>query len=188
MDVPIYADSLASLAALNDRRLWLTERQEMVSAQIIHRCAVAYRAGEIAAEAMQALYRELRDNNPPGWSKAWAAAGLPCIREVNAFIRRAALDAPNESDGSWSGGNPIVRAPRPSAGTAVVYLLYDEAGDPVYLGSTASFVARLSAHRHAGKSFAFWRAWPCADREDAYRREEQMLRQALPRLNVKAGR
>jgi hypothetical protein len=53
------------------------------------------------------------------------------------------------------------------------------------VGSSANFQQRMVVHRRT-KQFASWRAWPCLNRKDAYRREDAMLREYAPYLNKKA--
>lgn len=70
---------------------------------------------------------------------------------------------------------------RPPTGQAVAYVLYDGL-EPVYIGSTGHFSARLARHRR-DKTFDRWTAYPCADREAAYLLEDQLLAERFPPLN-----
>ncbi len=116
---------------------------------------------------------------------AWdEIVGTPWKR-VAQFAKRL----PNGPEGSWTGEYPIAAgAPSPLSGAAVVYVLFDEANAPCYVGSTHTFRARLRRHEKDGKRFVRWQAHPCDDRDHAYRLEDRLLRQHMPYLNRKASR
>jgi hypothetical protein len=184
---PDLTSTLDQLKAVDERRRYLTERQHVMIAQVAHRAGLRWRAGSMPREEVLAFYSQLRDVSAVGFMKAWEDAGLPSARSLRERMRYEALTQPSEPDGSWAGSQPIGEQRRPPARQAVVYLLYDGA-EPIYLGSTDRFVTRISTHRRDGKQFTSWHAWPCRDREHAYEREVEMLRQSLPRLNQRAGR
>lgn len=185
------AELAASLASTLDHMAVMTERIARLEAlvlasqeQVSHRVAIARRAGEIDDAELYALYERYREASAgrPKFSEPWS-------KELGGFPRSPKLrDLPNMPDGSWRGSMPVLMQPRPPRGVSVVYVLYDEANEPCYVGSTLDFKARIKAHVKAGKRFASWAAWPCRDREHAYQREEQMLRDVMPYLNRKAAR
>jgi hypothetical protein len=182
--------SLQTLQATGARVTYLTDRLRMTVAQITHRAAVQYRTGDLTAEDLCDVYDALRDaaGEHQGWTKPWKDEGLPDIRTLRRQIRKAkGQDGAPGPEGYWEGENPHSGTAYPPRWCAVVYVLYDTGGQPVYLGSTHHFANRVRAHRQ-DKQFSRWRAWPCRDREDAYRREEEMLRGHLPPLNRKAAR
>jgi hypothetical protein len=90
---------------------------------------------------------------------------------------------------SWVGNFPLDwREPAPRDGLSVVYVLYDDTNEPVYVGSSEKFRQRLKAHVKAGKVLTAWMAAPCADRAHAYQVEERLLKERLPPLNKRASR
>lgn len=184
---PDLASMLDQLAEVDEQRRRMVDLQEVLIDQVTWCAGVHWKAGRMGREELVEFYSRVRDLGEVGFRAWWDAAGLPDIRKIRAQIRREAAGQPSEADGSWAGTLPIADQRRPPNGQAVVYLLFDGA-DPVYLGSTDQMMSRLSGHVHDGKRFTSWRAWPCRDREDAYRREVEMLRGCLPRLNVRAGR
>lgn len=99
--------------------------------------------------------------------------------------RRRIRAIPNGPDGhSWIGTFPVEKwAPIPARGMCVVYVLYDESGHPVYVGSTEDLGTRLQRHRYDGKVFAAWMAYRCTNREKAYKLEAKMLAAHRPPLN-----
>jgi predicted GIY-YIG superfamily endonuclease len=92
-------------------------------------------------------------------------------------------------DGTWRGSSPLAEGDHmPARGRCVVYVLYDAAGQPCYVGSTQHLLVRLQSHRHNGKAFTSWTASACADREAAYQLEERLLSEYQPYLNRKRSR
>lgn len=181
--------SLQMLATLGQRRAYLAERQFDTIAQITHRAATAWRAREIDDVTLRDIYLAMRSISPVGWSKTWQEEDLPQITTLNTWIARHSSDRGPEADGSWQGTYPRdPDGPCPRKGQSVVYVLYDDQLDPVYLGSTHHLTERLKRHRRDGKRFSYWRAFPCRTREEAYALEDQMLKGSLPKLNRKAGR
>ena len=71
---------------------------------------------------------------------------------------------------------------------SVVYVLYGETNEPVYLGSTANLRNRLSVHNLGNIPWSAYMAVQCRDREDAYEVEERLLRSRMPPMNKKASR
>lgn len=91
--------------------------------------------------------------------------------------------------GTWVGTFPIESdQPMPMWGEAVVYVLFDLNNDPCYVGSTETFTTRLRTHQREKLGLARWMAYRCADREDAYRLEDKLLKEHKPHMNKKRGR
>ncbi|WP_432563691.1 GIY-YIG nuclease family protein [Kineococcus sp. SYSU DK003] len=185
-------DSLAStldqIARLKQRRETLKQAQRDAEAQLVHRVGVAHRRGDLSEQDLVDLYYSLREasQREPGFATRWDEAVDLDSRTIARARQFNSL--PNGPDGSWQGDNPLpAGASAPRTGVAVVYVLFDDDGSPCYVGSSMQFRSRLTWHRKR-KSFRYWAAYPCADREDAYVREERMLREVLPRLNKKASR
>jgi hypothetical protein len=144
-----------------------------------------YRAGRLDTAGLTNGYERYRKaaRGVPGFGRIWH-------QETGVHpgaAQSAARHAPSGPGRSWQGAYPI-EGGRPPDGQAVVYVLYDELNEPCYVGSTDVFVDRLRQHVAAGKAFAYWSAWPCPDRETAYQREDDLLRQVKPYLNRRAGR
>jgi predicted GIY-YIG superfamily endonuclease len=68
-----------------------------------------------------------------------------------------------------------------------VYVLFDAAGEPCYIGSTQNFRERARVHR-TGIAYERWVAYPCTDREAAYELETRLLKEHKPYRNKKRGR
>lgn len=153
--------------------------------QLFHSIGAAYRAGEIGDLELIAIFKRVRATKVPRSLTYWNAH-----IEINwRKIDRLEENLPNGPEGSWVGEWPSPqRAPHPIAGIPVVYVLYDVDNEPVYVGSTGKFRARMGQHVTAGKSFVYWQAHRCRDREHAYQMEVRLLGQRLPRLNFKVGR
>jgi hypothetical protein len=95
---------------------------------------------------------------------------------------------PNSPDGTWHGTWPLHGGSFPSYGMCVVYVLYDHANAPCYVGSTQNLKVRLKWHAGDGKAFRQWTAFRCADRAAAYALEDRLLAEHKPYLNKKAAR
>ena len=147
--------------------------------QLIHRAGIEFTSGRIDMFDLHEVTRTVAVQRNGKRRTRWLAAGLPSPEEIRAFV----LSQPNCPDGSWwRQGQYCGGGSRPPDGQSVVYVLYDDRNEPCYVGPIEHFDERLMAHRK-DKDFASWRAWPCLDREDAYRRESEMLRDVMPRLN-----
>lgn len=153
--------------------------------QVLHRIGTEYRAGTITQGQLCTALDAIRPLQMPGRMKMWdEIIGVPWKR-----VAQLAKQLPNGPEGSWVGEYPILaEAPRPIAGIAVVYVLFDQDNEPCYVGSTDKFSVRMAAHVKDGKRFACWQAHPCKDREHAYRLEDRLLRRHMPYLNRKASR
>jgi hypothetical protein len=176
------AASVGHLGVLGAKVARLREAQAETVAQIAHRAAVLYRAGELADGDALEVYLALREFGGSGFSRAWLAAGLPSLSRMRWRVE----NRPNGSDGSWHGGYPLALTdPAPPVGQCVVYVLYDEAGAPCYVGSTQTLRVRLRQHAY-DKRFVRWQAYPAEDRTAAYDMETRFLQSHKPYLNKRA--
>lgn len=183
------AEGLAHIAQLKEQRLALAQEQHLAEERFAERVGAAHRGGELGDEDLVDLYFSLREASQaePGFASRWDQA----VDLDSRIIARSRLfqSLPNGPNGSWQGDNPLPSsAAAPRTGIAVVYVLYDDTLKPCYVGSTMRFRNRLAHHRRDQKAFRYWAAYPCRDREHAYAREEQMLREVLPPMNRKSGR
>lgn len=183
-------DSTAQHIALIDQRLRrLSALRWQAIDQMLARIGSEYRTGDLTLDDMIALYEEMRALRVP--ADRWAAATGLAHREIyREKCRRAASvrHTPNGPEGSWYGTWPMpTDDPRPGKGTPVVYVLFDAANQPCYVGSTADFRTRLKQHAKT-KAFAAWTAQPCEDREHAYAVEDVALKRHKPPMNGRAGR
>lgn len=149
-------------------------------------------SGQLDMLSLLALYDEL---NCPGLFTAWKAMGLPHVQRMRAYAAIAERSRPNDAAsggwvGEWNWDDPDgpLTDNYPRDLVPVVYVLYAADCTPIYCGSTEHFKQRLKNHHRDGKSFVAWRAIPCADRQQAYDLEDQLLKQSCPPLNRKAGR
>lgn len=171
--------------------------------QVMHRLGVEYRAGIVGQSEVGDILHEVRHLLAPGWMKRCEVAlGFPVRKLMSSRAQKTANEAmygQNEAWG-WSGscsmewtddGRPLERTvswPRPMKGVSVVYLLHSVFGDPLYVGSTHDFSARIKSHLLDGKPAAFWSAYLCANREEAYVLEDRLLKENMPTMNKRRGR
>lgn len=185
-----YGSTLQHIELLRAKIATLQAAQEQAEDQVIHRAACDYQAGHLSIEELFTLYKWIRERTVGRILTRWnqhmpREAWSQCIRHT---VNRIHLHRP-DPDGTWRGIYPLDRSVRyPAPGVSVVYVLFDEANDPCYVGSTKDFGTRVDAHRRDGKQFARWMAHPCTDRESAYELEARLLREHLPYLNKRAGR
>jgi predicted GIY-YIG superfamily endonuclease len=177
--------TLQHIRLLQEKEARLAEARRNALAQTLHRIGSDYRTGRITLHQLCVAVEAIQELNMPGRMKAWdEIVGVSWQR-----LKRMAKQLPNGPEGSWVGEYPIpLDAPRPIYGVPVVYVLFDEVNEPVYVGSTDKFSPRMTAHEKSGKHFVRWQAHPCDDREHAYRLEDRLLKQHKPRLNRKASR
>lgn len=179
------AATLQHIRLIQDKENRLAAARAEAMEQAIHRIATEYRAGSLTYEHLCTAMVAIRAIRHQGAMKRWdQVVGVPWKR-----LAHYAKRLPNGPEGSWVGEYPIpLDAPIPIYGVSVVYVLFDEANEPCYVGSTNKFSPRLTAHEKDGKRFVRWQAHPCEDRDHAYRLEDRLLRQHKPYLNRKASR
>jgi hypothetical protein len=148
-----------------------------------------YRMGRITKEQLVDVYRSVRPYLSNGFSVRWEERIPVPFRWIQGAAKLANMSRMNGPNGaSWTGVWPPERnAPAPLAGTPVVYVLYDAAGEPIYLGSSKNLRNRLKVHSRE-RDFAAWIAVPCASREAAFLTEDYHLRTRPPSQNKKPSR
>lgn len=181
-----YDDTLQHIALINAKLRTLYDCQAEAETQIIHRIACDFEAGRIGTRELYDVFMRLKATAADGFNKRWSAR-FP--DQYNAHrMRYVYLNLP-DPDGNWRGLFPLGPTEvAPPAGQSVVYVLFDAANAPCYVGSTEHLRARLKNHADNGKQFARWLAYPCADREAAYLLEERLLSEHKPYLNRRCGR
>jgi predicted GIY-YIG superfamily endonuclease len=182
-----YAATLQHLELLRRRRDDLRAKQARAEDQHLHRIACAYAAGQIDIDDLAVAYAEFKELADAGYSKAWNAAIPVSAAKIQSHIKIRSYREPNGPHGTWEGPFPFGEETSPGEGTSVVYVLFDVANVPCYVGSTAHFRRRLHQHADGGKTFVFWRAYPCGSRAEAYRLESRLLREHKPYLNKRAA-
>lgn len=177
--------TLQHIRLIQEKEARLAEARRAALSQTLHRIGTDYRTGQLTQAQLCAALQEIRELDMSGRMNMWdEIVGVPWKR-----LLQVARQLPNGPEGSWVGEYPIpAHTARPISGTAVVYVLFDDRNEPCYVGSTARFSARMTAHEKDGKRFVRWQAHPCDDREHAYRLEDRLLRRHKPYLNQKASR
>jgi hypothetical protein len=156
--------------------------------QLLVCAARDHRAGSLALDDLADLYLKVRSLGPGFTRLRNQHMDIPAVA-IAAHMRLREINRPNGPGGYfWCGPYPChLDSPRPLKGVAVVYVLYDRGNEPVYVGSSGNFGARLRDHKK-DKDFTWWLAYPCQSREAAYLLEDGLLAARKMRLNVKAGR
>lgn len=177
--------TLQHIRLIQEKETRLAEARRGALEQALHRIGSDYRTGRITQHQLCIAVAEINNLQMPGRMKAWdQIVGISWKR-----LTQLARQLPNGPAGSWVGEYPIpLDAPRPIYGVPVVYVLFDEANVPCYVGSTDKFSPRMTAHEKSGKRFVRWQAHPCDDREHAYQVEDRLLKRHKPYLNRKASR
>lgn len=182
MSAPPYAATEQHIRLIQAKRVKLTAALIDAQEQYITAVAREFATGTMLWSELLRAYGVIRDSGLPGYGARWQAV-IP--HTVHHIKRMAAIDEVEE----WSGtGMDVYLDPgRPPKGACVVYLLCDEAGHPIYTGSTENFTSRTSHHRR-DKTWASWRAYRCRDRAHAYEVERRFLQQYKPSLNKQGAR
>ncbi len=177
--------TLQHIRLIQEKEARLAAARRDALQQTLHRIGSDYRTGQITHAQLITAFTHVRTLEMSGRMSAWdAIVGISHRRLI-----QMAKQLPNGPEGSWVGEYPIpMDAPRPIYGVAVVYVLFDDANVPCYVGSTDKLSPRLTAHAKDGKRFVSWQAHPCDDREHAYRLEDRLLKRHKPYLNRKASR
>lgn len=179
------AATLQHIGLIQEKEARLAQARREAMEQVIHRIASEYRTGALTYTQLCSALAAVRGAQHQGAMRLWDdVVGVPWKR-----LAQYAKRLPNGPEGSWIGDYPFPPdSPIPIYGVSVVYVLFDEANTPCYVGSTDKFSPRMTAHEKSGKRFVRWQAHPCDDREHAYRLEDRLLRQHKPYLNRKASR
>lgn len=174
---------------LHRKREQLLTAQVAAEEQFLHQLGFAYRDGRISETELVAAYREWVELAAPGLAARWESGTGTHAGRMQQLARSRNHYEPNMPDGTWRGSSPLAEGDHiPGRGRCVVYVLYDAANQPCYVGSTKHMLVRLQGHRNSKKEFTWWTAFPCADREAAYQLEERLLAEHKPYLNKKRGR
>lgn len=179
------------IGMLHRKQELLRAAQVAAEEQFLHRAAALYRQRNLSEVDLAYVYRAYADVAVSGFMKRWEAATGVAAGRMQYILRDLKTQrrhAPNMPDGTWRGTWPLAGGPVPAFGTCVVYVLYDQVSVPCYVGSTKNLAARFKYHLDDGKSFAWWTAFPCTDREAAYQLEEKLLAEHKPYLNKKTSR
>lgn len=202
-EIEPYASTLQHIDLIARKIAKLIAVQIDAERQVLHRAGRDFVAGRLSIDGLLELYQQYRDAvcaqgeygkreyyPRPSFSELWNEA-IPVHHSKVAQAAKAGWVLkryePNQGDG-WTGENPL-RQPdsRPRDGQSVVYVLFDAANVPCYVGSTEKFKTRIDSHTRE-KDFARWVAHPCADREAAYQLEVRLLAEHKPYLNKRRGR
>lgn len=189
---PELAATAGHLAVVQRKLERLTTAKQESWEQLMVAVGRMYRAGELAPEDLLSLMNDMAAGYGTGYTALWddqfGGRPISAKRLAHHVAARARLRR-DHSITHWSGTFPLCGQDAPRSWVAVVYVLYDETNEPVYVGSTDNFHARMSGH-HARKlaRIVRWSAYRCNDREHAYEVEERLLAEHKPRLNKKTTR
>lgn len=180
------------ISLLYRKQQMLRASQIAAEEQFLHRAGSLYATGSMTEVELALTYRAYAEYAVTGFMKRWdAAIPVPAgrMQYILSDLKTKQRHMPNGPEGTWRGTWPLIGSDRlPVCGTCVVYVLYDEANEPCYVGSTQDLSARLKDHGKKGKPFVCWSASPCKDREAAYLLEEKLLHEYMPYLNKRRGR
>jgi predicted GIY-YIG superfamily endonuclease len=201
VDEAVTADLIArgGLEATYQHISLLRRKQDLLRAsqiaaeeQFLCRIGQLYETRKISEVELAFMYRAYAQFAVSGFLKRWQAnisVHPGRIQYILRDLETTERHAPNMADGTWRGSWPLDRADRiPMYKTCVVYVLYDPADEPCYVGSTQNLKARLKDHHKDGKPFLRWTASACPDREAAFQLEEKLLAEHKPYLNRKTYR
>lgn len=183
------AATLQHIENLHSRAQKLEALRIEAEDQFLHRVGTAWRAGKLTRAELADIQDRYQQLALVGRSKRWDAAIPVGWGDLSYDARMGREHAPNGPEGTWIGSWPIAnddRLPRPR--TPVLYVLFNSANEPIYVGSTGSLRARLKAHARDGKPFVAWQASRSASREEAYQVEDRALKERMPPMNKKRGR
>lgn len=182
---PSIASTIQHIERLREKELKLESARHEAEEQFLARVGSAFRCGDLDLHQLAAVFDRYKAMELVGRLTRWDAHISVTWKQM-CYLRGR---LPNGPEGSWIGEYPVLAGcPAPMSGVAVVYVLFDAANEPCYVGSTHTLRVRLSKHHKDGKDFVRWQAHPCRDREHAYLLEDRLLKEHLPRLNRKAGR
>lgn len=183
MDIVSHGSTAQHMQLINERIVRLEHAFRESAEQFVTETARLNNAGQLELPDLVERYSFLRAQYETagrhGFSLLWEGAGLP---KNGAMAHRAKWTVPG--CGYWANVYP---SPGEYPPHAVAYLLFDHAGEVIYVGSSGSLSQRLRTHWREGKRFVRWQAWYAPDRKAAYDLEDRLLKAHLPVLNTKAG-
>lgn len=184
---PAYAATMQHVVLLAEKQVRLAEAQLAAEEQLLQAVSRETKLGKVTWHELRDLYRVLRDCRSPRLLQRWRAM-LPDPATIEH--RANAIEEHGDPQAEyWAGSYPYLPGGNvPGRFTCVVYILFDDANVPCYVGSTHTFKDRLGVHARDGKPFVRWQAHRCRDREHAYEVETRFLQQHKPYLNKKASR
>jgi len=188
---PELAATAGHLAVVQRKLDLLNRAKQDAWAQVLTATARLYAAGDLRADDLVRLLDEMRTWYGPGFSKTWdrVFTGPVAAKSVRHLAGRERRLRRDEAIRTWEGTFPLDGQLVPGAGVPVVYVLFDELNEPVYVGSTECFWTRMSGHHiRREHRIDFWVAYRCNDREHAYEVEERLLAEHKPRLNKRTTR
>lgn len=166
----------------------MREAKDNAWRQILTAAARGYAEEPISLDDLQSLHTEMKFCYGSGFVKVWDECMPIASASLRHVITRVRQNPPNGPMGSWMGLVHASGESKPWRGIAVVYVLFDAANVPIYVGSTGNFPSRLNTHRNEKPEAIRWTAYKCRDREHAYEVEDRLLREHKPAMNVRAGR
>jgi hypothetical protein len=173
------------ITALKRKRDHLADLHDCAWRQMLTSVDRMYADGEIDGLELISLFESMSKSFGPGYTVMWDQ----CVSVPSGKVKWIAQHHPNNPGGSWTGDVDLQAGdPRPPKGKAVVYILFNRANSPVYVGSTGNFPARIKRHLIEKPETKRWTAYPCVDRDHAYALEVRMLREYRLPLNRRVGR
>lgn len=142
--------TLQHIRLIQEKEVRLAVARHDALEQTLHRIGSEYRTGRITHSQLITAFTHIRSLEMSGRMSAWdQIVGVSHRRLI-----QMAKHLPNGPEGSWIGEYPVAAdAPRPIYGVPVVYVLFDDANVPCYVGSTDKLSPRLTAHAKDGKHF-----------------------------------
>lgn len=187
---PAHEATLLHLGLLQRKLAQLEQVRVAAEEQFCSAVGRAHAAGELSDEQLESVYWDFRAVASMGFARRWDGAVKRSSNYFSCHGSPKLRYTANGPDGTWLGPWPLAPPdPRPPVGTSVVYVLFDDANHPCYVGSTYGLATRLRQHVQDGKPVTTWVARGCADREEAGTDvEEEWLASYQPYLNKRVTR
>ena len=189
LSVPPLHATASHIATIQAKLATLTRAKHDAWEQLLVATARLYAAGDLGARDLLTLLDEMRHGYGPGFTRVWDANMPIQSNRLRWVAEREEFNSPTGPFRTWEGEFPTHSWKfMPALGVPVVYVLYDSAREPIYVGSTEQFRLRMRVHQRTKPEATFWRAQLCDSREHAYEMEDRLLKEHKPRLNKKAAR
>jgi predicted GIY-YIG superfamily endonuclease len=185
---PEMAATAAHLCNIERKLAVLKQAKDDAWAQMLTVASRAYGTGQLSAVDIEDLLSEMGIAYGSGFTLVWDEHMPVKANRARHLAERQRQNLPNGPNGSWTGPMHLGGHARPNDGIAVVYVLFDAANLPIYVGSSGRFGARIEAHRRGKPQAVRWVAYGCRNREHAYELEDQLIKQHKLRLNKRNGR